>query len=804
MSQPIPKIVVSLGTVAPPQEDVINCRVHLGATKEVSNFELLLQNIGGKYSPEGTDPILVGQTGGIGIGRGENAPAVISLKVESVKYEAGTQENYVRVSGRCWGVKLFDRVVTKAYYNKKGEYIVKDLLDNYVGLSHVRDSTELVEDTDTTYTSLEYENTPVWDILKYIAESSDKNGVIGYDFRVAPDGKFEFFPKNSKTSPVSLTETIEVGESRKDIHRVRNRIKVYGAMGRKEPYDGDAWTEDTLDGWIEIEGTLSLASNGPTGSKVGDHNILCDNTENSNTEVRFYHSRNIIIKNGMTLKFWYFIWQGFGHLYVRLYAPDFDNRFEADLGKIESLETWVEEELQLGPSQVYDEVTNPNGIWTPIGTPNWFEVTAVEFFAYAGPYPKIGIDGFYFHPLPFHSAPEESPVEDEASQNAYGLREYSETDEELISDYECWLRACALLAYLKDPAEYLKVSSTILDYGTTPLLPADKIYVNLPNESVHADYRIENVEYNLDAKTQTLEVAMDLGKEPPQLADYLYGLRALTVNVEKLSRTKLGRMSGGGYGGGGAGGIWTPNCIIMLKGGYIFIKNREDTYPFMCLKEDFLCFGTGGSTTPDVYLRRTAVNRAYLKALAGLDLDGHLIPFQDDTFNIGDGEHKWHDLRLAGGIYANLADFNYLNMGGVEILKADRYLYNVTADASIIAYGVFNPDRIPGLPASRITSGVFDPARIPFSSCPQYGYGYPACPKYNDPSFLGFGECPQYGCTNYVSGDLRFQNDFRITEAENLGLGHGLAFLNKNGKLVMVLDEDGNICIAGEVKKIGA
>ncbi|MCS7115138.1 MAG: hypothetical protein N0A00_07075, partial [Candidatus Bathyarchaeota archaeon] len=47
---------------------------------------------------------------------------------------------------------------------------------------------------------------PVWDIIRYIAETADKNGVIGFDFRVAPDGKFEFFPRNSKTSPVSLTD----------------------------------------------------------------------------------------------------------------------------------------------------------------------------------------------------------------------------------------------------------------------------------------------------------------------------------------------------------------------------------------------------------------------------------------------------------------------------------------------------------------------------------------------------------------------------------------------------------------------
>ena len=109
------------------------------------------------------------------------------------------------------------------------------------------------------------------------------------------------------------------------------------------------------------------------------------------------------------------------------------------------------------------------------------------------------------------------------------------------SDNECDLRAKALLAYLKDPAEYLTVTSTVIDYGATPLLPGDKIHVALPNENVDSYFRIESVEYRVDAKTQTLEVTLELGKVPPMLADYLYGLRTFTVNVEKLSRTKLGK-----------------------------------------------------------------------------------------------------------------------------------------------------------------------------------------------------------------------------------------------------------------------
>lgn len=54
-----------------------------------------------------------------------------------------------------------------------------------------------------------------------------------------------------------------------------------------------------------------------------------------------------------------------------------------------------------------------------------------------------------------------------------------------------------------------------------------------------------------------------------------------------------------------------------------------------------------------------------------------------------------------------------------------------------------------------------------------------------------------------TSGDYCLENGFKITEAEKLGLGKGLAFLNKKGKPVMLLDDEGNIHIAGKIKSWG-
>lgn len=101
------------------------------------------------------------------------------------------------------------------------------------------------------------------------------------------------------------------------------------------------------------------------------------------------------------------------------------------------------------------------------------------------------------------------------------------------------LQAKALYDYLSGTAEYLKVSSGVIDFGTTPILAGDRIWVTLPNENVDGYYRVISVEYFLRARDQMLEVTLELGREPMLLADYLYALRSKTGS---LSRYKIGRI----------------------------------------------------------------------------------------------------------------------------------------------------------------------------------------------------------------------------------------------------------------------
>ncbi len=540
MSVNIPRVVAAFGGYGLTESDIIECRVHLGCTKEVSSFELLLQNWNGKYSPSGSVPLAVGMEGYVKVGRISSPPQLISGRIESLKYFGKPTENYVYVSGRCYGEFLFRRVFTGTFENQKGEDIVKYLLDNLVGLSHNRDGTELVEATDTTYTKLEFDNTPVFDIIKQIADTADKNGVIGYDFRVAPDGKFEFFPRGSKTSNVSLSEVIEEYEFRRDISRVRNKIYIYGCEGKKLPTDDneDGYTESTTN-W-ESNGTVTLTTTHVTEDgekKYSDSYAVQAFLTTCSGDL---YLRRVITglkfkgREGFKkLRFWLRWNYDSGNTptaaKLRLYRLTSDY-FETDiLGLIGAKGEYKKINIDV------DKAT-----WTQTGSPLWSNINyvGVVLTFSSAMNVTIAIDHLVMEDCRFYDMQQST-----TSQQQYGLRELTDTDEELKSDTECYYRARALLDYYKNPSEHLTVKTTVLNYDITPILAGDKITVTLPNEGINTDYRVESAEYHVDAKTQTLTVTLELGKETPLLADYIYALKAKT---QSLSRLKAGGAVGFG------------------------------------------------------------------------------------------------------------------------------------------------------------------------------------------------------------------------------------------------------------------
>ncbi len=546
--------------VTPPQSDVVELLCHLGCSKEVSSYEVKLYNWNGKYSPGGSDPLYVGLDGSISLGRTPNMPLLMTVRVEKIKYQSTPTENYVVVSGRCWGEKLFRRTASAIYTGMTGEEIVKDLMDTYASLSHERATVELVEDTDTTYSELEYEDSPVWDILKYIAESSDNSGVIGYDFRVAPDGKFEFFPRLSKTNSTTIEEKIDDNaEYESDISRVRNKIIVYGLADKSYPTSKSSWTRSLTPSEGTWHGSAGTTTVDATGAPDGGACIKLAAVSN------YYGSANFDLGTGNLINCELYpilqlmlkveaVFGGTGNLTL------YDNSYRqaSKALTITPDNTW--RTFETGVGSVYANQ------WDSVESGfDWTEILTVRITFY---FPSsAGTGNFFIHQLYAGGRRYNYTAEDATSQAQFGLREYVEVDEELWSDGECERRAKSLLDYLKDPAEHISLTSTLIDYGTDPILAGDKVHVVLPNEGVDDDFRVESIEYYVSRETaMELTLSLELGKVAPKLADYLYGLRTHTPNVEKLSRTKLGKrglpIGSGGGGLGSASPVFYSNIEI--------------------------------------------------------------------------------------------------------------------------------------------------------------------------------------------------------------------------------------------------
>jgi hypothetical protein len=88
--------------------------------------------------------------------------------------------------------------------------------------------------------------------------------------------------------------------------------------------------------------------------------------------------------------------------------------------------------------------------------------------------------------------------------------------------------------------------------------------------------------------------------------------------------------------------------------------------------------------------------------------------------------------------------------------------------------------------AGNITSGVLAEARVPNVYT-------------NAITFNGGITTNSVNCSNFVATDIVFENSFRITEAEKLGLPKGLAFLNSRGSILMLVDSEGNLQISGKL-----
>jgi hypothetical protein len=190
---------------------------------------------------------------------------------------------------------------------------------------------------------------------------------------------------------------------------------------------------------------------------------------------------------------------------------------------------WFQTQLGVGGAN--------SDLWQVASGFDWSQVNNVRFDCW---FSTVGTGSFWVDGLFFGGCRYSSLQQDTASQASFGTRELVEVNEELFSMAECQSHALALLANMKDPAENLAVQSTVLDYGSTPILAGDKIYASLPNEGVNGYFRVLSAEYSVDGKTQMLEVSLELGREKQLLADYIYMLKSKTDSLSRYKTSKRG------------------------------------------------------------------------------------------------------------------------------------------------------------------------------------------------------------------------------------------------------------------------
>jgi len=406
--------------------------------------------------------------------------------IYNISATLSTREGYIRVFvGMNQGEVLKRRQKTKYWYNIGASTIVTQLA-NDLSLG----TTEIA--TDATQVILEVCNEPYWTVLRKVSDYwKDAGTQIKKDFYVTWDNKllWKARPLRSGASVETLTagENIVSYNVNRDLKSVGNKLKIYGVRGLHYPTDGDAWTEASTTGWSITcdqgthDGSVSVSAN---AYEVGTKSLRALSAED------WGHTAMLITKvlspvetlynvDSTHLKFWIQTatcpavdW------WVMLYAPDSSNYFKIQPGvRIVSTEM---KHFDLSMREFTSITGNPDK--SDIASIVW------RIGVVGGAYSTY-IDGLHFADKRFRSV-----EEDATSQTNYGIREFTETDDSLLSNSDCQKRGQAYLYQMKDPPIRLDVVTPL----NTNIKIGDRLSMTIPAEGISAvNFDVLSVEHNI-------------------------------------------------------------------------------------------------------------------------------------------------------------------------------------------------------------------------------------------------------------------------------------------------------------------
>jgi hypothetical protein len=300
-----------------------------------------------------------------------------------------------------------------------------------------------------------------------------------------------------KTRPFRLvaagTETFVYGQNFTDYAvtyggEVKNRILVYGkktefnpkdplSLGRKQPTDGDAWTEDSTD-WTMTVGT-ALADDAVDKVVGNSMAVTCQNVGGIfDTQIHI---------DGLG-PYWIEGLEGYSQLewwaraignpttrHVRVYAPDDSNYFEADF--TDPTGAWTHYIYALGKSNEYNSITNPDGKWTPVASANWDNIRGFEFqtanHANLTDWMKYDCLCLSFGRWRYTKT---------GSFVNYGRCDLVVVEDDLYGDVACQARAEAIYMQKSEPTRQLIFSVP----GNSNVLIGDQLSITLPPEALTA------------------------------------------------------------------------------------------------------------------------------------------------------------------------------------------------------------------------------------------------------------------------------------------------------------------------------
>jgi hypothetical protein len=349
------------------------------------------------------------------------------------------------------------------------------------------------------------EENPMTIIQEILEKAKNPAAVQGFDAYETPSGVLVGHLRNSLdfVSPITSI-TPESYQKSEDLHRVRNKIKVYGMQAKMLGDLAEAltnWTTDetgpTQDGSDVKEGSCSIVA-----TTAGDQSIMLNYHFTSPISCKFSHQYRKL------------------HLWVKVDAGSFNAGayfniqlrtgsgidYFRKIVEIPHKGQWMELELEIGPDTE----------WVAGSGADWENINDLRIGFSNAPTSSnltLKVDGVRFIKNFEYTA------EDSVSQQLYGIRMNKPiVDESLKSDAECQARAESILAVLKDPA--VTLSEVVVD-GEHRYNPGDRQRIVVGNDGLDAYFCIIQVKHSV--KGTQWDAVLTLSNEP-QYVDYVFKL----------------------------------------------------------------------------------------------------------------------------------------------------------------------------------------------------------------------------------------------------------------------------------------